>query len=331
MTTCPACGDSVAAVDAFCEACGAPLGPTPSGPSSRPVDATTCPSCDAPGSDATDDGYCGQCGRHWSPLREHDELVDGPLAGVTDRGTEHWRNEDAVGLGWIAAGVFALVVSDGVSASHDPHLVSQAAVDAAVAVLRNALADENPHDMAVAIADATAAAQEAAAAVPYDQVTDVGPGACTFVAAVVRDGVATFGTVGDSRAYWVDAAGATQIGRDDSLAADLVASGRATAEEALASRGGHAITKWLGSDAVDPTPTITEIDLPGPGLVLLASDGFWNYAPADDAVHELVVAGDGESALDLARRLTAFAEESGGADNITVAVGPYALDEEEIA
>lgn len=328
---CPACGDTVTPVDAFCEACGAPLGPAPSGPASRPVDATTCPSCDAPGSDATDDGYCGQCGRHWSPVREHDELVDGALAGVTDRGTDHWRNEDAVGIAWVADGVFALVVSDGVSASHDPHLVSQAAVDAAVAVLHNALADENPHDMAVAMADATEAAQEAAAAVPYDQSTGVGPGACTFVAAVVRDGVATFGRVGDSRAYWVDDHGATQIGHDDSLAADLVASGQATTEEALASPAGHAITKWLGSDAVDAIPTIIQLDLPGPGRVLLVSDGFWNYAPAEAAVHELVGAAGGESALDLARRLTAFAEESGGADNITVAVGPYALDEEEIA
>ena len=48
---------------------------------------------------------------------------------------------------------------------------------------------------------------------PYDPSLDVGPGACTFVAAAVRGSMAAFASVGDSRAYWVDASGAVQIGR----------------------------------------------------------------------------------------------------------------------
>lgn len=332
---CPACAEPITASDSFCEACGASLSPAGSAATSRPADAITCPQCDAPGSDATDDGYCGQCGRRWSPVREHDELVDGPLAGVTDRGVAHWRNEDAFGLAWVDGppGGFAIVVCDGVSASHEPQLVSQAAADAAVEVLRAALSDSPDADLAEAMTSATAAAQKAASAVPYDESTGVGPGACTFVAVAVRDGTAVFGNVGDSRAYWVDTAGAEQIGRDDSLAADMVASGRVTAEQAINSRAGHAITKWLGSDAIDPTPTITSLDLPGPGLVLLVSDGLWNYAPTAADLHVLVGDVGAESSLTLARRLAAFAEEAGGADNITVAVGPHALehplDEEE--
>jgi serine/threonine protein phosphatase PrpC len=178
--------------------------------------------------------------------------------------------------------------------------------------------------------DAVAAAQAAAAAVPFDETdgSGLGPGACTFVAAVLRDGTATFGSVGDSRAYWVDADGAQQIGRDDSLAADLVASGRVTPEQALNTRAGHAITKWLGLDAVDSTPTITQLDLPGPGLVLVVSDGLWNYTPADADLHTLVGPLGSETPLELARRMTAFAEDAGGADNITVAVGPHGLDGE---
>lgn len=347
MVTCPSCGEAVTAGESYCEACGAELHPphavTPVPPPSavplaaaagaeptvvRSSGAPTCPSCDADGSETSPTGYCGRCGRHWSPVRAHEELVDGLLAAVTNRGIVHWRNEDAVGLCWVPPGVsaggFALVVCDGVSASQEPQDVSQAAVDAAVPVLRAALVSGD--DLEIAMLEAVAAAQKAAAALPYRDDVELGPGACTFVGALVQDGQATFASIGDSRAYWIDAEGARQIGRDDSLAAELVASGKVTPQQAMASPAGHAITKWLGVDTVNPTPSLTTIDLPGPGLVVAMSDGLWNYAPDDEVLHRLVGPVGSESALGLARRLTAFAHGYGGADNITVAVGPHALD-----
>lgn len=337
-TACPSCGEPTIPEDRFCEACGATVSdaaddeqPDPDGEVAvtRASDDTTCPSCGASGADATSDGYCGLCGRRWSPVREHVELVDGPLAAVCDRGTDHWRNEDAVGIAALAADRYVIVVCDGVSASHDPHVVSQAAVDASVASLRNTLAAGA--DLEEGMRAAVAVAQEAAAAVPNDPNVGIGPGACTFVAVAVRGHEAVFGQVGDSRAYWVDGDGAVQVGRDDSLAAELVASGRVTPEQAVRHVGGHAITKWLGADAAEPTPTVIRRDLSGPGLVLLVSDGLWNYVPAADELAKLVGPLGDETPLALARRLVAFAEESGGADNITVAVGPYDLDELEAA
>ena len=103
------------------------------------------------------------------------------MAAVTDQGSSHWRNEDAVGVRWVEGepGGFVLVVCDGVSVSQDPHLVSQAAVESALHVLSGAVAEGG--DLGAAMAVATAAAQRAAAAVPYDPTLDVGPGACTFV------------------------------------------------------------------------------------------------------------------------------------------------------
>ena len=326
---CPECDEPVASGESFCEACGAELGPAGASAAGsdavtvRESAATTCPSCDAPGSDATPDGYCGQCGRRWSPAREHEEHTAGPVAAVTDRGIDHWRNEDAVGIAWLD-GRFALVVCDGVSASQEPQAVSQAAVDAALPVLREALVGGD--DPEVAVIEAAAAAQKAAAEQPFDPAQAVGPGACTFVAVVVQDDVLVAGTLGDSRAYWVSDDGAFQIGRDDSVAADLVASGRVTAKEAVAGPGGHAITKWLGVDAVDALPRLTTVELPGPGLILACSDGLWNYAPEAEDVFDLVGPPGEESAIDLARRLVEFAEMSGGADNVTVAVGPYGLE-----
>jgi serine/threonine protein phosphatase PrpC len=77
-------------------------------------------------------------------------------------------------------------------------------------------------------------------------------------------------------------------------------------------------------------PTVTNVELPGPGLVLLASDGLWNYVPDHDDLAALVGTPGAEGSLDLARRLVAFAHGAGGADNITVAVGPHRLDRPEV-
>jgi serine/threonine protein phosphatase PrpC len=297
-----------------------PTGPPPS---------LTCPKCAASATEVGPDGLCARCGHRWSPLRAHDEIAEGPVAAVTDRGLHHWRNEDAVGIHRVEGiagrpGGFAMVVCDGVSVSQEPHLVSQAAAEAALHVLTAALTAGGPLD--VAMVDATAAAQQAAAARPYDPRLEVGPGACTLVAAAVRGRQAAFASVGDSRAYWVDAEGALQIGNDDSLAGALVASGRFTVEEAMASAGAHALTKWLGVDSTDAAPTVTNVELTGPGMIILASDGLWNYAPDPDHLAQLIGPVGAESALDLARRLADFAVQSGGADNITVAIGRHELD-----
>lgn len=264
-----------------------------------------------------------------APTRDRREIADGPAAAVTDRGLTHWRNEDAVGLRWLPGGPgrdsgFVMVVCDGVSLSQEPQLVSQAAVDTALLVLSGAVSAGG--DLDAAMVEATAAAQRAASATPYDPTHDLGPGACTFVAVAVRGRRATFASVGDSRAYWVEASGAYQVGHDDSLAAELVATGGYTHQQAMATSGAHALTKWLGVDSIDARPTLTSVELPGPGLVILASDGLWNYAPEPADLAQLVGPVGSEGALDLARRLAGFAEASGGRDNITVAVGPHDLD-----
>jgi PPM family protein phosphatase len=275
------------------------------------------------------DGWCNRCPPPWSPARDHLEVVDGPVAAVSDLGSTHWRNEDAVGVRWVDGnpGGFALVVCDGVSVSQDPHLVSQVAVDTALQVLWEAVATGG--DLGAAMVAATAAAQRAAAAVPYDPSLDVGPGACTFVAAAVRGSLAGFASVGDSRAYWVDASGAVQIGRDDSLAAELIASGRFTTSQAMRRADAHALTRWLGVDSTGAGPSVTVVELPGPGLVVLASDGLWNYAPTPAAMASLIGPVGAETTIALARRLAGFANASGGADNITVAVGPHGIDRQE--
>ncbi|MGH9213107.1 MAG: PP2C family protein-serine/threonine phosphatase [Acidimicrobiales bacterium] len=357
---CSVCGEPMVPADRWCEVCGAALS-TPSlatttadadiGDTWRPINAATpadtgptdvtvdrwvdgpgpgrgtCPDCGRPIVDG--DGWCDRCPGRSAQVHDHRELVDGPVAAVTDQGSSHWRNEDAVGVRWVEgdpAG-FVLVVCDGVSVSQDPHLVSRAAVDSALHVLTGAVAAGG--DLGAAMAVATAAAQAAAAAVPYDPSLDVGPGACTFVAAAVRGARAAFASVGDSRAYWVDAHGAMQIGDDDSLATEMMASGNLTAAQVMDRPGAHTLTGWLGVDSTEVEPAVTTTELPGAGLVVLMSDGLWTYAPNLEDMARLIGPVGSETTIALARRLVAFANASGGRDNITVAVGPHSIDGQE--
>ncbi|HEX3620934.1 MAG TPA: protein phosphatase 2C domain-containing protein [Acidimicrobiales bacterium] len=319
---CPVCGAAAVPGDRFCEACGADLpyteplaAPTAdgseAGSATAPVKAPGRP-CTSCGADASQivDGYCGVCGMKQPALRDHTEVSDAGVAAVSDRGRRHHRNEDAFALRRDDGGRILVVVCDGVSTTVNPDLASQAAADAALDVL-GAGGD---------LATAAAAAQAAVEAVPgVAQPPDLGWPSCTLLAGVVSGGAVDLATMGDCRTFWLPVDGAAEVlTEDDSWAAEQVASGALTTEEAYASPMAHTITRWLGHDA-DPTwqPRLVRVEPPGPGRLVLCSDGLWNYAETGAEV--AAAAGDGD-ALAVAQRLVAFANEAGGHDNITVVV-----------
>src|SRR5262249_57874387 len=83
-------------------------------------------------------GSCESCGRRVRSGRDHQEVDLGIVAGVTDRGLRHHRNEDAMALATAttAAGpAVVAVVCDGVSSSAHPDEASLAAARAAAGVL----------------------------------------------------------------------------------------------------------------------------------------------------------------------------------------------------
>ena len=126
---------------------------------------TTCQACGSGPIDA--DGYCESCGTKAPSGRDHEETDLVLLAGVTDRGLRHFRNEDAMALGATeAAGspVAIAVVCDGVSSSGRPDEASLAAAKAARGVLLAAA--EDGQDVAEASARAAQAAQQALAGLP---------------------------------------------------------------------------------------------------------------------------------------------------------------------
>ncbi|HZA05211.1 MAG TPA: serine/threonine protein phosphatase, partial [Propionibacteriaceae bacterium] len=152
--------------------------------------------------------------------------------------------------------------------------------------------------------------------------------ACTFSAAVLENHTIHFGNVGDSRVYWIPDPGApdqpVQLSVDDSVASARIAMG-VSREEAENGPGAHAITKWLGRDSSDFTPMTASLRVATPGWLLVCSDGLWNYASEARALQELIgnVTSTDGSALPLAVRLVAWANEQGGRDNISVALARH--------
>lgn len=332
-TPCPNCGEPVSTGDAFCEACGTTLivpAAAAAPPAAGSEGPTACLHC---GGAIADDGYCEQCGQRAPTEREHWAEAPHPLVGgVCDRGIRHAANEDAMAIGATAGEdgglrTALLVVCDGVSSTPDSDAASLAAARAALSALRSEVGGE-VHGaerwgalLQMAVARASGAID---AAVPEKRDN---PPSCTFTAAILDGALLVTGNVGDSRSYWIpDAGPARQLTVDDSWAQEQIASGvpRAEAESAP---DAHAITKWLGADAHDESPTLGSTVLDEPGWVLVCSDGLWNYAsPAEElaAVLHDAVARVGDDPVALAEALVAWANERGGQDNITAALARFA-------
>ncbi|HVV19912.1 MAG TPA: protein phosphatase 2C domain-containing protein [Pseudonocardiaceae bacterium] len=208
--TCPVCGEHTYPGDRFCEGCGNDLllttGGTPDD-TAAPASTHACVQCGATGIDP--DGFCTSCGFAQPAARDRVELDLGFVAGVSDRGLRHHRNEDAMALRVTTdpadptrAEHVVAVVCDGVSTSDRPDDAAKAAADAAADLLLRSAREHG--DPAESTRDAIGAALDAVIALTPTGLAGNAP-ACTIVSAVVADGAVTVGWVGDSRAYWVAA------------------------------------------------------------------------------------------------------------------------------
>jgi serine/threonine protein phosphatase PrpC len=319
---CPSCGHPVSATDNFCEACRTELAPAVVS-DDAPVAAGECPYCHA--TQITGDGYCESCGHKAPAGRDHIELDLGMLAGVTDKGLRHTRNEDAMALATaeLAGGPVALaVVCDGVSSSRRPDEASLAAVQAAIRVLLAGVREGA--DLAETSRSAVDAAQQALTGL--DEPGPGDPPSATFVSAVMTGEAVTLCWLGDSRGYWLGTgpgAVAERLTTDDSLAGEMVAAGLVSEDDAMALPGAHVVTGWVGADAAGTDPHVATFPPPGPGALLLCSDGLWNYRPGAAELAELALPGALTDPLGTARALVGFALEAGGMDNITVVLAPF--------
>jgi serine/threonine protein phosphatase PrpC len=148
----------------------------------------------------------------------------------------------------------------------------------------------------------------------------------TYISAVIDPDAVTVCWLGDSRAYWLATdSEARRLTRDDSLAEELVAQGELTEAEAMASPQAHVITRWLGADVEEAQPHVTRFEPPGRGVVLVCSDGLWNYRPEAAGLAELALPAAFHDPSTAADTLLKFAIDAGGMDNITIVLVPFPL------
>jgi serine/threonine protein phosphatase PrpC len=290
-----------------------------------------CVACGLGGVDA--DGYCEHCGHAQPRQRDHQEQELEGVAAVSDRGLRHHRNEDAFAVSTASlpdgTPAVAAVVCDGVSTAYRPDDASAAASVAGnesllASLERGAPAEEAMRGALLAAFDAVSALAEEEE-VP-DGVPHHNAPACTCVSAVVTGPVFTVGWIGDSRAYWIPddrALPSARLTEDDSWAARMVAAGLMTEAEAYADDRAHAITGWLGADAVEVDPHVAAFQPESPGVIVVCTDGLWNYAESAAEMAAVVPRDARTRPLHSARTLVGVALDGGGHDNVTVAVLPF--------
>jgi serine/threonine protein phosphatase PrpC len=318
---CPYCETSLPDDDVFCEACGKPLHPAV--PVAEPVKGCTC---GAPAEEIDEDGYCGRCGRlARRPPTDHMEMeLSSDFAGVSDRGLKHQRNEDRFAMQRVDTAGFVMVVCDGVSSSTQSETASSLAAESVAEALGASLRRHSSSSPERTVRRSILDAQERLHAAYEGHAAD--PPSTTVVAALVNGIEVTIGWAGDSRAYWISGGEARQLTVDHSWVNDMVSSGEMSAEQAATAPQAHGITHWLGADAAEHAePDVMHFQIPGPGHLLLCTDGLWNYAQTPEEISALLAADDGADdgedmgygVIHTARRMIEFANEHGGHDNIT--------------
>ena len=356
VSTCPSCGAEVGPAERFCEACGTSLTPVaqsapvqdagleapitlsrsiraPAAADAAAAVAIAARPCASCGGVVGADGYCETCGTKAPTGRDHYIEEPSPWVGACcDRGVRHHRNEDATATASDPepGSRAVLVVCDGVSNSRDSDIAALAAAEAA----RDLLVASRPAGMgmpagrAAATSSAIEAAAERADRAVRETTATAGPdcASCTFAAAVLDGGLAVWGTVGDSRVYWIpDAGDPRTLSVDDSVAEEQIAAG-ASRQEAESGPQGHAITRWLGSDSPDAKARVGSTSLGGAGWLLVCSDGLWNYASEATELRDVLshLAVDAARApRPLAEALVVWACEQGGRDNVSVALARF--------
>jgi serine/threonine protein phosphatase PrpC len=255
----------------------------------------------------------------------------GALAELCDPGLRRNHNEDATAVAEGEVGKEpwkVLVVCDGVSSSTHAEQASTIAAKVSCDALAHFArsGDILREGCSSAVVAAIRAAHVAICTSGIEFGSGPPPGTTIVVALVFRKSL-TVGWVGDSRAYWVSEQGSELCTTDHSWVNEAIARGEVTLAEAMMSPLAHALTRCLGpleSDTeaiVTVEPDVRTKALPGPGKLVLCTDGLWNYFPTAPAIAGLVHgAGKDASPAAIARFLVCHALAQGGGDNVSVAV-----------
>jgi PPM family protein phosphatase len=291
---CPACGYGNRAGAKFCQACGALLlSPAPQ-----------------------ETGTVTQM-----PLRYK-------IGARTDRGRVRKNNQDSIYTGTIKlpSGIARLcLVADGMGGANAGEQASRIASEVTQAQLQRDIDGHAPPDDSAWQDLLRKAARAANSRVYEESRTDAdrkGMGTTLTIALIVGDRL-HIASVGDSRAYLLNAGGVTEDGAttaqltsDHSLVARLVDIGQITPEQARTHPQRNLLYRSIGTDPAVEVDTLSE-QLEPDDIVLLCSDGLINHVRDEEIAQIALQQADPERACE---QLVALANERGGRDNISVVI-----------
>jgi serine/threonine protein phosphatase PrpC len=236
----------------------------------------------------------------------------GPQAsGDTHPGLQRQVNEDRFHLD-VRRGLF--IVVDGVGG----HLAGGKAADIALSTLRERLervTGATRDRVREAIAAANNEIHRLAATRPEWHGM-----ACVLTVAVVENGRAIVGHVGDTRLYKLEAGRVEKVTRDHSPVGELEDARRLTEDEAMHHPRRNEVYRDVGSDRHSGDDAdfieLQEIAFGRDAALLLCSDGLTDLVPLH-SIAEIVAAHAGQ-VLGVVRALIDAANDAGGRDNVTV-------------
>jgi PPM family protein phosphatase len=226
-----------------------------------------------------------------------------PAVGLSDTGRKRRHNEDSYVC---EPPLFA--VADGMGGAQAGEIASQLAAAALREETTSGLSSEER--VVALIREANRRVFESA----HEDRTRSGMGT-TVTVAIAEEGRVVIGHVGDSRAYRFRDGRIEQLTDDHSLVAELVRSGKISAEEAETHPQRSVITRALGTESDIDVDTF-DIEAREGDLFLLCSDGLSTMV--DDETLGLIVERSRGDLKRTARDLIDAANRAGGEDNITV-------------
>ena len=210
--------------------------------------------------------------------------------------------------------IYLAVVCDGMGGANGGSIASSRAVKSFVETVRTLLSDSSSYRDILFAAVANANDSVFSEAKNKKELEGMG----TTLVACIFDGKEYYViNIGDSRMYIIDDKSYTlnQITKDHSLVQELVDSGAMTKEQAEKSPNKNILTRVLGTDdVIDVDYYKGEYTS---GIMLLCSDGLYNYADRSDIINYISQYDDIEHCVD---ELITKANENGGGDNITAII-----------
>jgi serine/threonine protein phosphatase PrpC len=254
------------------------------------------------------------------------------LACLTDTGRVRQANEDAFVIVDLDSGELTftpceqlnfslsesgllMAVSDGMGGARAGEVASRLAVEQLVRRLRApAQASQIEERLRDGIKSSHRAIKHTS-----EEIQDYRGMGATMTAALIYDGRAYFGQVGDSRGYLMRNGQIEQITKDQSLAQALIDIGQLTEDDSADLPQRHVILQALGvHEEIEPEVSVVALSLGD--HIILCSDYLSQKVTKVEMLNTIREAGSLNAAC---ARLVALANERGGEDNITILIAHF--------